>query len=69
LAFTGNVPYTVAAQTAVMAGIISTLNKIMLIRMSGSKELYYHSRNTFVLIAIVGTVVLYLWSYFDLAGL
>ncbi|MCM1985462.1 MgtC/SapB family protein [Methanococcoides seepicolus] len=69
LAFTGNVPYTVAAQTAVMAGIISTLNKIMLIRVSGSKELYYHSRNTFVLIAIVGTVVLYLWSYFDLAGL
>ncbi|NPE27604.1 MgtC/SapB family protein [Methanococcoides sp. SA1] len=69
LAFTGNVPYTVAAQTAVMAGIISTLNKIILIRVSGSKELYYHSRNTFVLIAIVGTVVLYLWSYFDLAGL
>lgn len=69
LAFTGNVSYTVAAQTAVLAGIISTLNKIMLIRVSGSKEFYYHSRNTFVLIAAVGSVVLYFWSkYMNMFG-
>ncbi|SES77969.1 Uncharacterized membrane protein, DUF4010 family [Methanococcoides vulcani] len=62
LAFTGNVSYTVAAQTAVIAGVISTLNKLVLIRVSGSKELYCRSRNTMLLIAIVGISTLYLWS-------
>jgi uncharacterized membrane protein (DUF4010 family) len=66
LAFSGNVPYTVAAQTAVIAGIISTLNKLVLVRVSGSKELYCRSRNTLLLIAIVGMSTLYLWSnYID----
>ena len=64
LAFSGNVPYEVAAQTAIIAGIISTLNKIALIKISGSKELYLHSRSTFILIASVGTVALYLWSHY-----
>ncbi|WP_081955722.1 MgtC/SapB family protein [Methanococcoides methylutens] len=62
LAFSGNVSYSVAAQTAVIAGIISTLNKLVLVRISGSKELYYRSRNTMLLIAIVGISTLYLWS-------
>lgn len=64
LAFTGNVPHTVAAQTAVAAGIISTLNKLALIRISGSRELYSRSRNTLLLIAIMGISALYLWSHY-----
>ncbi|WP_440952823.1 MgtC/SapB family protein [Methanococcoides sp. FTZ1] len=62
LAFSGNVSYTIAAQTAVIAGIISTLNKLVLIRISGSKELYCRSRNTLLLIASVGIASLYLWN-------
>ncbi|MEL4305901.1 MgtC/SapB family protein [Methanococcoides sp. LMO-2] len=64
LAFSGNVSYTVAAQTAVAAGIISTLNKLVLIRISGSKELYCRSRNTLILIAATGIAALYLWTLY-----
>ncbi|MGM0771215.1 MAG: MgtC/SapB family protein [Halobacteriota archaeon] len=64
LAFSGNVSYTVAAQTAVAAGIISTINKMILIRISGSKDLYYRSRKTLILIAATGIAALFLWNLY-----
>ncbi len=64
LASNGSISYSVAAQTAVIAGIISTLNKLMLIRVSGSSALLQRSRNTMVLLALVGAAGLVMWSYY-----
>ena len=60
----GSISYSVAAQTAVIAGIISTLNKVMLIRVSGSSALLQRSRNTMVLLALAGAAGLVMWSYY-----
>ncbi|MHC1577057.1 MAG: hypothetical protein ACXQTE_06860 [Methanosarcinaceae archaeon] len=60
----GSISYSVAAQTAVIAGIVSTLNKVMLIRVSGSSALLQRSRNTMVLLALAGTAGLVMWSYY-----
>ncbi len=64
LAFNGTISYTVAAETAILAGIISTLNKLTWIRFAGSKELYDTSRNSFILIAAVGAISLIAWGYY-----
>ena len=69
LAVDGSVSFTTAAETAVMASIISTLNKVILIKISGSKELFSLSRNTFALLALIGAVAIVGWGYYLHSGL
>ncbi len=69
LAVDGSVSFTTAAETAVMASIISTLNKVILIKISGSKELFSLSRNTFALLALIGAIAIVGWGYYLHSGL
>jgi uncharacterized membrane protein (DUF4010 family) len=69
LAVDGSVSFTTAAETAVIASIISTLNKVILIKISGSKELLKLSRNTFVLLSLIGVLTLAGWGYYLHPGL
>lgn len=69
LAVDGSVSFTTAAETAVIASIISTLNKVILIKISGSKELLKLSRNTFVLLSLIGVLTLAGWGYYLRSGL
>ena len=62
LAVSGNISYEVAANTAVLASLVSTVNKILLSKISGSASLYSLSKNAFGIIAVAGTVALFLWS-------
>ncbi len=64
LAFKGTISYTVAAETAIIAGIISTLNKLTWIRLAGSKELFDTCRNSFILIAAMGVFSMLAWAYY-----
>jgi uncharacterized membrane protein (DUF4010 family) len=69
LAVDGSVSFTTAAETAVIASIISTLNKVVLIKISGSKELFKLSRNTFALLALIGAIAIAGWAYYLHPGL
>jgi len=62
LAVSGNISYEVAANTAVLASLVSTVNKILLSKISGSASLYSRSKNAFGIIAVTGTVALLLWN-------
>ena len=64
LAVNGSISFTTAAQAAVLASIISTSAKIVLVKMSGSNELFVRSRNTFAVLALVGIIALAGWSYY-----
>ncbi len=64
LAVNGNVPYTTAALTAVLAGLISTGNKILLVRLAGPKELSKPIKNTFTKIIALGILILIIWGIF-----
>ncbi len=64
LAFTGSVSFHVAAETAVLAGIISTLSKIIYIRISGSRELFKTALLPFTIILISGIFALAIWSFY-----
>ncbi len=64
LAASGLVSYSTAALTAVLAGIISTGNKILLVKWSGPPELLVQVKNTFMRFIILGTVVLIIWGIF-----
>ncbi len=63
LAVSGNISYMTAANTAVLASLISTINKILLSKISGSNELYSISKRVFGLITLTGVAALFLWSY------
>jgi uncharacterized membrane protein (DUF4010 family) len=63
LAVSGNISYMTAANTAVLASLISTINKILLSKISGSNELYSISKTVFGLITLTGVAALFLWSY------
>ena len=63
LAVNGNISYMTAANTAVLASLISTVNKILLSKISGSEELLSISRTVFGLITFTGVAALFLWSY------
>ena len=63
LAVGGKITYTTAAQTAVLASLISTINKILLSKISGSAELFSKSKKIFGFIALTGVVALFLWSF------
>ena len=69
LAVDGSVSFTTAAETAVIASIISTLNKVVLIKISGSKELFKLSRNTFALLVLIGVIAIAGWGYYLHSGL
>ncbi len=69
LAVSGNISYATAANTAVLASLISTINKILLSKISGSDTLFSSSKNTFGVIAIIGTLALLLWNYIINLGL
>ncbi len=62
LAVSGNVPYTTAALTAVLASIISTVNKIILVKWAGPPSLVLMIKKTFTAFAIVGAIVLVIWG-------
>jgi uncharacterized membrane protein (DUF4010 family) len=64
LAAGGLVTYRTAALTAVLAGIISTGNKILLVKLSGPPELLVQIKNTFMRFIILSCVVLIIWGIF-----
>ncbi len=65
LALSGSISYKTAAETAVMAGIISTLTKPVFIKITGSKELFSKSLTPFILVVITGILALIGWSLFQ----
>lgn len=69
LAVNGGISFTTAAETAVIASIISTLNKNILINLSGARKLFDISKYTYALLVIVGFVVLIIWGvYLRISG-
>ncbi|MCZ7393200.1 MAG: MgtC/SapB family protein [Candidatus Methanoperedens sp.] len=64
LAVHGDVSYTTAAITAVLASIISTGNKMLLVKWSGPSELVGMINKTFARFIIFGAVVLIIWGIF-----
>jgi uncharacterized membrane protein (DUF4010 family) len=64
LAVSGNISHTTAANTAILASLISTINKIVLSRISGSNTLFSSATKTFGIISIVGSLTLLLWNYY-----
>ncbi len=68
LAVNGSISFSTAAQAAVLASIVSTSAKVVLVKMSGSDELFVRARNTFVLLAFIGAAALAGWSYYMHSG-
>ncbi|WP_340820736.1 MgtC/SapB family protein [Methanolobus sp. WCC4] len=64
LAFSGNLSTQTAAETAILAGLISTLSKIFYIRITGSPELSRRSLLSFLAIVIAGSITLVVWSFY-----
>ncbi|TAN43876.1 MAG: DUF4010 domain-containing protein, partial [Candidatus Methanoperedens sp.] len=64
LAVSGNVPYSTAAITAVLAGLISTGNKILLVRWAGPQELAESIKKTFTAFIGIGMLILIIWGIF-----
>lgn len=62
LAVSGDISYGTAAVTAVLASIISTGNKILLVKWSGPPALLGLVNKTFTRFIIFGTLVLVLWG-------
>ncbi|AKB79262.1 MgtC family [Methanosarcina horonobensis HB-1 = JCM 15518] len=58
----GTISYATAANTAVLASLVSTVNKILLSKISGSASLFSLALNTFGIIASIGIAVLLLWN-------
>ncbi|MCX9014053.1 MAG: MgtC/SapB family protein [Candidatus Methanoperedens sp.] len=64
LAVSGLVPYSTAAITAVLASIISTGMKMILVRWSGPPKLVELVNRAFIRFIIVGVVVVIIWGFF-----
>lgn len=62
LAVSGNISYVTAANTAVIASLISTINKVLLSKISGSSALFSIAKNTFGVITVIGILALLLWN-------
>lgn len=62
LAVSGNISYATAANTAVLASLISTINKILLSKISGSPSLFALTKKTFGIITVLGILALLLWN-------
>jgi len=69
LAVNGSISITTAAQAAVLASIISTSAKIVLVKISGSDELFIRLRNTFTILVLIGMIALAGWSYYMNQGI
>ncbi|MDG6243506.1 MAG: MgtC/SapB family protein [Methanolobus sp.] len=64
LAFTGNLSPHVAAETAILAGLVSTISKPLYIKITGSAELFRISFFSFMIIVVSGTIAMIIWSYY-----
>lgn len=64
LAVSGNVSYSTAAITAILASIISTGNKMLLVKWSGPPGLAELINKTFTRFIIFGAIVLVIWGIF-----
>jgi len=64
LAVNGHVSYGTAALTAVLASIISTGNKMLLVKWSGPAGLGTLVNKTFTQFIILGTIILIGWGFF-----
>ncbi len=64
LAVSGHVPPSTAAMTAVLAGIMSTGTKIILVKWSGPPELAELIKKTFTRFISLGTAVIIIWGIF-----
>ncbi len=64
LAVNNFIPYSTAAWTAVLAGMISTGNKVLLVKWAGTPELMEMVKKTFTGIIIIGIIVLAIWGIF-----
>ncbi len=62
LAVSGKISYATAANTAVLASLISTINKIILSKITGSSSLFSLAKNTFGIITAIGVLALILWN-------
>ena len=62
LAVSGQISFATAANTAVLASLISTVNKILLSKISGSSSLFSLAKKTFGTIAVIGALALILWD-------
>jgi uncharacterized membrane protein (DUF4010 family) len=63
LAATNNIPLMTAANIAVLAGIISTANKMILVRISGHSHLSKNINKTFTTLMVIGFVALIVWAW------
>lgn len=63
LAATGNIPSATAANIAVLSGIISTANKMILVRISGDRELSGHVNRVFAVLIVIGIAALLGWMW------
>jgi uncharacterized membrane protein (DUF4010 family) len=64
LAVSGHVSYPTAALTAVLASIISTGNKMLLVKWSGPRGLGSLVNKTFTHVIILGTIILVVWGFY-----
>ena len=64
LAVSGHISYETAAITAVLASIISTGNKMLLVKWSGPAGLGSLVNRTFTQFIIIGTIILIVWGFF-----
>ncbi|TQD27552.1 MgtC/SapB family protein [Methanolobus vulcani] len=64
LAFSGNISIHTAGITAVLAGLVSTLNKPLYIKVSGSPEFFRTAILSFIVIALAGAATLLVWSFY-----
>jgi len=64
LAVSGHISYETAAITAVLANIISTGNKMLLVKWSGPAGLGSLVNRTFTQFIIIGTIILIVWGFF-----
>jgi uncharacterized membrane protein (DUF4010 family) len=64
LAFNGSISYQTAAETAIIAGLVSTISKPFYMRVTGSREFFRTSVRSFVIIFLTGLVTLIIWSFY-----
>jgi len=64
LAVSGHVSYGTAALTAVLASIISTGNKMLLVKWSGPARLGTLVNRTFTYFIILGIIILIVWGFY-----
>ncbi|MBN2110686.1 MAG: MgtC/SapB family protein, partial [Methanosarcinaceae archaeon] len=64
LAVGGSISYQTAAETAILAALISTLSKPFYIKITGSEEFFKVAWKSFAFTVVAGSAALLLWSYY-----